>query len=93
MPVRAPFETAFGRLDDDVILLQPPEFFSLLFSSVNLDYCFLNLSRIDKFKWESKNEMSCGRCSQMSSSWKWPILTSSEFEEAPHKQIKNSIVA
>ena len=34
--------------------------------------------------------MSCGSCSQMSSSWKWPILTSSEFEEAPHKQIKNS---
>ena len=50
MPVRATFETAFGRLDDDVILLQPPEFFSLLFSSVNLDYCFLNLSRIDKLK-------------------------------------------
>ena len=24
MPVRATFETAFGRLDDDVILLQPP---------------------------------------------------------------------
>ena len=50
MPVRATFETAFGRLDVDVILLQLPEFFSLLFSCVNLGYCFLNLSRIDKFK-------------------------------------------
>ena len=40
----------FEQLCDDVILLQLPESFSLLFSCENKGYCFLNLSRIDKIK-------------------------------------------
>ena len=36
------------QLRDDVILLQLPESFSLLFSCANKGYRFLNLSRIDK---------------------------------------------
>ena len=34
---------------------------------------FLNLTRVNNFKWESKNEMSCGSCSQKSSLWKCGI--------------------
>ena len=34
---------------------------------------FLNLTRVNNFKWESKNEMSCGSCSQKSSLWKFRI--------------------
>ena len=34
---------------------------------------FLNLTRVNNFKWESKNEMSCGSCSQKSSLWKCRI--------------------
>ena len=39
-----------GQLHDDVILLQLPESFSLLFSCANQNYCSLILSGIDKFK-------------------------------------------
>ena len=34
---------------------------------------FLNLTRVNNFKWESKNEMNCGSCSQKSSLWKCGI--------------------
>ena len=57
---------------------------------------FLNLTRVNNFKWESKIEMSCGSCSQKSSSWKCPItrftqtffqttFSSSEGGRAPHE--------
>lgn len=37
-------------MHNDVILLQVPEFFSLLFSCANKGYRFLNLSGINKIK-------------------------------------------
>ena len=55
-----------GQLHDDVILPQLPKSFSLLFSSASkaIAVLFLNLSRIDKFKQECKNEMPSGSCSR-----------------------------
>ena len=57
-----------GQLHDDIILPQLPKFFSLLFASASkaIAVLFLNLSRIDKFKEEWKNEMPSGSCSQIS---------------------------
>ena len=47
-----------GQLHDDVILPQLPKSFSFLFSSTSkaIAVFFLNLSRIDKFKQESKKK-------------------------------------
>ena len=47
-------------------LPQLPKFFSLLFSSASkaIAVLFLNLSRIDKFKQDCKNEMPSGSCSR-----------------------------
>ena len=42
--------TAIRQIHVDVILLLPPEFFSLLFSCGNYGYCSLILSRVEKFK-------------------------------------------
>ena len=42
--------TAIRQIHDDVILLLPPEFFSLLFSCGNYGYFSLILSRVEKFK-------------------------------------------
>ena len=55
-----------GQLHDDVILPQLPKSFSLLFSSASkaIAVLFLNLSRIDKFKQECKNEMPSGSYSR-----------------------------
>ena len=64
--------------------------------SCKLAVLFLNLSRVNNFKWESKNEMSCGSCSQKSSSWKCRItrftqtffqttFSSSEGSRTPHE--------
>ena len=49
-------------------LPQLPKFFSLLFCSASkaIAVLFLNLSRIDKFKQECKNEMPSGSCGQIS---------------------------
>ena len=52
--------TAIRQMHDVVILLLPPEFFSLLFSSGNYGYCFLILSRVEKNKKACKKEMSSG---------------------------------
>ena len=63
---------SIGQLHDDIILLQLLKSFSLLFSRANKGYCFLNIGEIDKFKLLSEDEVNCGSCNQMSSSWKWP---------------------
>ena len=69
-----------GLLHDDVILLQLPESFTLLFSCENQGFCFLNPGGIDKFKCESKHEMNSGsQCSQMSSSCKWSGAPNGKF--------------
>ena len=41
-----------GHLHDDVILLLQPESFKVLLSCVNKGFCFVNLARITKFKYE-----------------------------------------
>ena len=52
--------TAIRQMHDVVILLLPPEFFSLLFSRGNYGYCSLILSRVEKNKKACKKEMSSG---------------------------------
>ena len=48
---------AEGQLHEEVILLQLPESFCLLFSFANQGFCFLNLSGIEKFKQVTKTRL------------------------------------
>ena len=67
-----PYQNPIGHLNDGVILLLRPESLRVL-SCANHCFCYLNLARVTKFKYERKNEKDFSRTSEMTPSCKWPI--------------------
>ena len=66
-------EKRIGHLHDDVILLLRPEFFRVLLSCANWDFCFLSSLRLPNLKWKEKQK-DAGRGSKMMPSCKWPVV-------------------
>ena len=52
-----------------------PRILQFVVSLCKLGLLFFKPYRVDKFKWESMNEMNSGSCRQKSSLWKRPIWT------------------
>ena len=58
----------------------------LLSSCADEDFCYLNLARIAKFKYERKDEKNSDRSSKMTPSCKWTWLTiiKTDFFDVTH---------
>lgn len=64
---------SISYLHDAVILLPQPESFTVFVSRANWGFCYLNLTRITKFKYERKSELNSGLGSKKTSLCKWPV--------------------